>query len=96
NSHYAMKKIGEIDGIKTPLFDAPHFKEFTVNVNETGVSIGDIQRSLLELGVHGGRIISEEFPEFGETSLFCVTEIHTKNDILKLVDALSEIAGGGV
>jgi len=95
NSHYAMKKIGEIDGIKTPLFDAPHFKEFTVNVNETGVGIDDVQRSLLKLGIHGGKIIREEFPEFGETSLFCVTEIHTRDDILKLVDALSEIVGGG-
>lgn len=95
NSHYAMKKIDEINGIKAPLFDTPHFKEFAVNVDETGVGISDIHRSLIDLGVHGGKIIKEEFSEFGETSLFCVTEIHTREDILKLVGALSEIVGGG-
>jgi glycine dehydrogenase subunit 1 len=41
----------------------------------------------LRHGVHGGKPIREEFPELGETALLCVTELHSKHDIDKLVEA---------
>lgn len=91
NSHYAMKRINEIEGVKAPIFNALHFKEFTVNVDETEKGIEEIHSKLLERGIHGGKIIKEEYPGFGETALYCVTEMHTKEDLDKLIFALREV-----
>ena len=50
-----------------------------------------IHKKLLEKGVHGGLYIGDWFPELGETALYCVTELHSKNDIDLLVSLLKEI-----
>ncbi|MCS7385705.1 MAG: aminomethyl-transferring glycine dehydrogenase subunit GcvPA [archaeon GB-1867-005] len=96
NSHYAMKRLNEIPGVKAPLFNAPHFKEFVVNVDESPLSIEELHGRLLEMGVHGGKVIKSEFPELGESALYCVTEIHSREDIEKLVSAFRAALGGGV
>jgi glycine dehydrogenase subunit 1 len=80
-TNYAMKLLSEIDGVKAPLFDSPHFEEFTVNFDRTGKSVREINRSLLSRGIIGGKDISSEFPETGETGLFCFNELHRKEDI---------------
>ena len=90
-SQYAMKKISEIDGINAPFFKSPHFKEFVVDFNETGKSVKSINRSLLRYGIFGGIDLSKEFPELGNSALYCVTEIHTKEDIDRLVQSLREV-----
>ncbi len=92
-SHYAMKRLSEIEGIKTPVFRSPHFQEFTVNF--VARRVGDVHKRLLQRNVHGGRDVSKEFPEFGETALYCVTEVHSKTDIDTLAIALEEILQGG-
>lgn len=89
NSRYVMRRINEIDGFKAPLFDSTHFKEFTVSSQKP---VDEVHKKLLEMGVHGGKIIKGEFPELGETSLYCVTEIHTVEEMDKLVEALTEIS----
>jgi len=93
-SHYAMKRLGEIRGIKAPAFEASHFKEFTVNFDKAKMKARDVHRKLLKEGVHGGKIIKNEFPELGESALYCVTEVHSKSDIDKLTDALRKIVRG--
>ena len=45
------------------------------------------------MGIHGGKDISKEFAELGQTDLYCVTEIHSKSDIDRLVEALNQILG---
>ena len=94
NSNYTMKKINEINGFKAPIFKAPHLKEFTVNVDDLGTDIKTVHEKLLQRKIHGGKAIKKEFPELGETALYCVTEVHLKQDIDKLIGALKEIAGG--
>lgn len=89
NSRYVMRRINEIDGFKAPLFEAPHFKEFTVNSQKP---IEYVHKKLLDRSVHGGKIIKNEFPELGETSLYCVTEIHSIEEMDKLIEALTEIS----
>lgn len=84
-----MKRLSEIDGIKVPVFQSSHFQEFAVNfINR---SIGDVHAKLLKHNVHGGKDVSKEFPELGETALYCVTEIHSKMDIDALADVLEKI-----
>ncbi len=89
-SHYAMKCISEAVGVKVPLFESPHFEEFTVNFDATRKSVREVNRTLLRHGIQGGKDVSHEFPELGNTALYCVTEIHTKQDIDRLVSALEE------
>lgn len=95
NSHYAMKKLNDIDGVKAPYFNAPHFKEFLAMFHREGIGVEDIHKGLLSRGIHGGKIVKKEFPEFGESMLFCVTEIHTKRDIDMLALVIREIIEGG-
>lgn len=90
-SHYSMKLISEIKGIKAPIFDSTHFEEFVVNYDETGKAVRDVNKALLKRGIHGGKDLTREFPELGESALFCVTEIHTKEDIDKLASDLREV-----
>jgi len=92
-SHYAVQVLEKIDGVKAPVFKAPHFKEFTVNFGGTGRAVSEVHRGLLEHQVHGGKDISKEFPELGESALYCVTETHSKEDIDSLVSALEKVLG---
>jgi len=91
-AHYAMRRLGDLPGVRTPLFKSYHFKEFTVQFENKKVE--EINQSLLDKRLHGGKSLTAEFPEFGETALFCVTERHTKDDIDLLASALEEALEG--
>lgn len=93
-ANYAMRLLSRIDHVKTPIFDSAHFKEFTVNFDHTGLSVKEVTQRLLKHRIHGGKDISKEFPEFGETALYCVTEVHSKEEIELLATALLEIIEG--
>jgi glycine dehydrogenase subunit 1 len=90
-SHYAMKRISEISCIEAPIFNSPHFEEFTVGFSGTGKTVREVNKALLKCGIQGGKDITKEFPDLGNTALYCITEIHTKEDIDKLVVALEGV-----
>ncbi len=92
-AHYAMRALDRLPGVRAPLFRAPHFKEFVVNFDGTGLTAKEVHDRLLEAGIHGGKLIKAEFPELGEAALYCVTELHRKEDIDRLVAALRAILG---
>ncbi|WP_222844521.1 hypothetical protein [Saccharomonospora sp. CUA-673] len=89
-AHYAARRIATIDGVRVA-FPSGFFKEFVVDFTETGRSVADINRALRDYGIFGGKDLSRDFPEFGQSALYCVTEVHTQADLLRLVDALSEV-----
>ena len=91
-SHYAIQRLSEVQGLKTPVFESPHFDEFTVHFDKR---VSDVHTGLLQRGIHGGKDLTLEFPELGETALFCVNETHSKEDIDALAKALQEISKGG-
>ena len=93
-TNYAIKKMNTITGVKAPIFKSLHFKEFTVNFDKTNMPYTKIHKELLKKGIHGGLYLREFFPEFGETALYCVTELHTKDDIDLLIKSLKEIVEG--
>ncbi|MEA1904922.1 MAG: glycine dehydrogenase, partial [Candidatus Hadarchaeota archaeon] len=95
NAGYAMKKLDGINGLKVPIFEAYHFNEFTLNSDEAGISVAELNSKLLEHGIQGGKPLHDELSELGQTSLWCTTELHTKADIDKLADTLAEIVEGG-
>jgi glycine dehydrogenase subunit 1 len=89
---YAMKVLSSIDGIRAPKFRAPHFKEFVVEFPERK-SVEEINKELLKEGIFGGVDLRKHFPELGNSALYCFTEVHMKEDIDKLADALKRILG---
>jgi glycine dehydrogenase subunit 1 len=91
NSYYAMKRLSAINGISVPLFDSPHFEEYTVNFDETRRSPSEVNKALVKFGIQGGKDISNEFPELGRTALYCTTELHSRENIDKLASALEEV-----
>ncbi len=89
-ANYAMQLLSKIKGITAPMFSSAHFKEFTVNFDGTGQTVKQMQSRLLKKNIQGGKDISGEFPEIGQTALYCITEIHTEQEINKLANALEE------
>lgn len=89
-SQYTMRKLSKIDGVKAPFFESAHFKEFVVDFNKSGMTVRDINKALLKYNIFGGKDLSAEFSELGNCALYCVTEIHTKEDIDYFVDALAD------
>lgn len=95
NANYAVRLLSKIGGVKAPVFKSAHFKEFTVNLDETGLSVKDVNQKLLGRRIHGGKDVSSEFSELGQTALYCVTEMHSRDEIESLAAALEGILGGG-
>lgn len=90
-SHYAMLQMSKIKGVKSPVFQSTHFKEFVVNFDGTGKTVAEINKALLRHKIFGGKDLTKEFPELGNSALYCFTEVHTKDDIDRLVNALKEV-----
>lgn len=91
-ANYAMQLLSRISGIKAPVFNSAHFKEFTLNFDGAGLSVKAVHEKLLQRGIQGGKDVSKEFPELGETALYCVTEIHSREEIERLAAAVEEIS----
>jgi glycine dehydrogenase subunit 1 len=89
-SHYAAKKIAEIPGVSVT-WPSGFFKEFVVNFDGTKKKVSQINKSLLAKKIFGGKNLSQDFPHLGESALYCVTEIHTLEDLDSLVSALKEV-----
>jgi len=90
-SQYAMKKIGGIAGVRAPRFQSVHFKEFVVDFTSTGKTVAEINEALLDRGIFGGKDLGGDFPELANHALYCITEVHTKEDIDTLVGVLEEV-----
>jgi glycine dehydrogenase subunit 1 len=86
-SHYTAKIIEEKPNVVIPYKD--FFKEFPVRFESKKVN--KINNALLEHKIIGGKDISSEFPELGEIALFCITEMHSIEDISSLDAALKEV-----
>jgi glycine dehydrogenase subunit 1 len=93
NASYVVKKLDAIDGLEAPIFASPHFNEFTLRCTQPNLTIKKFNARLLKKGIQGGKPIDREFPEFGETALLCITELHKKEDIDRLVDVAAEAVG---
>jgi glycine dehydrogenase subunit 1 len=80
-SQYAMKRLSKITGLRVRHEASLHFREFVVDLGESGVSVAELDEALRSENVFVGKDLSVEFPEFGQAVLVCVTEQTSKADI---------------
>jgi glycine dehydrogenase subunit 1 len=85
---YAARQLAAIPGVTIPF--ASCFKEFVVDCSGTGRSVAAINEALRRGGIFGGKDLSTELPELGQSALYCVTEIHTHADLDRLAEAVRE------
>jgi glycine dehydrogenase subunit 1 len=89
-SDHAARRLCDLPGVRLR-HTAPFFKEFVVDFTATGKTVQQINRALLARGIFGGKDLSAEDPDFGQSALYCVTEVHTREDIDRLVSSLREV-----
>ena len=90
-AHYAASLLGDIDGVNVSP-DRGHFKEFVVNFDATGKTVAEINAALLRDGIFGGLDLSSTFAGLGQSSLYCVTELHSQADLNRLAACLRRIS----
>jgi glycine dehydrogenase subunit 1 len=88
-AHYAAREIAKIKGVRVRWKDG-FFKEFVVDFGSTGLTVAKINRRLLKKGIFGGKDLSVDFPKMGQCALYAITEIHSAEDIQRLVATLKE------
>ena len=88
-AHYAAKALQAMPGLSV-LFPRGFFKEFVVRY-EDGRTVRAVNEALRAHGIFGGHDLSPDFPELGQSALFCVTELHTQADLDRLASALMEV-----
>jgi glycine dehydrogenase subunit 1 len=88
NSHYAARRLSRVAGVRSPHFRGSFFKEFVISYNKAKADV--VFRKLAKNGILAGYPVDKRFGLGAEAGLFCVTEVHTADDIEKLADALEE------
>lgn len=89
-ARYAADRLAELPGVSIGPTAVP-FKEFVVDFNRTGNTVGEINRALLDHRILGGQDLSAGFPELGQSALYCFTEATPAAEIDRLVSTLGEI-----
>jgi len=98
--HYAEQQLNALEGVKAPLFEAPHFKEFVLQIKKTkrtssaDLPIRTVLKSVQEKGILAGIPLDQSFPDFGQAALVCVTEVHTQATIDSLSETLQQTMEG--
>ena len=86
NSHYAAERLGEVEGVEGAALRRALLQGVRRRLREAQ-GRGGLER-LAKRGVMAGYPLTEHFPEIGEAGAYCVTEVHSTEDIGRLVDAL--------
>jgi glycine dehydrogenase subunit 1 len=87
NGKKLAEKIISLDGFNQK-FDGAHFNEILIKCPIDAIKI---IKKLNQKKVNGGLAIGDHYPELNDCMLFGITEIHTDDDIEKLIYSLKEI-----
>ncbi|HEU0291266.1 MAG TPA: aminomethyl-transferring glycine dehydrogenase subunit GcvPA [Anaerolineales bacterium] len=88
---YAMQAISQIRDVSIQFPRAAHFREFVVDFSRSTRSVVEINQALLKRGIFGGYDLGGKFPKLQNHAVYCVTEVHTRQDIDALVESLAEV-----
>lgn len=89
-SHFAASLIDAIPGV-TVQQRSGFFKEFVANFDGAQKTVQEVNDHLLKDGIFGGLDLSKNFPEHGQSALFCVTELHSEDDLRHLAKSLAGV-----
>lgn len=89
NSHYAARRLSKVKGVKSPHFRGSFFKEFVVSYDHAKSS--SVFSRLAKAGVMAGYPVARALGVGVEAGIYCVTEVHTSEDIERLATALEEV-----
>ena len=89
-SHYAASLLDALPGVRV-VWPSGFFKEFVVSFADTGLAVAEVNRRLRAHRIFGGKDLSTELPPLGQSALYCVTEVHTRDDLERLAGALREV-----
>lgn len=87
-AHYARERLLEVPWI-SPTFEQPFFNEFTLKF-DPAVKIERIDRFIAKKGFVGGLPLEPWYDTLPQSSLWCVTELISKDAIDRLVDVLKQ------
>ena len=90
NSHYASMRLSGVKGLASPHLQGAFFKEFVVSYRKAREDA--VCRRLARKGVLAGYPVGRSYGLGAEAGLYCVTEVHSRDDIERLVEALEEVA----
>lgn len=90
-SGYAQARLAGLSGVKLPFRDSRSFMEFVVNFDQTGKTVAEVNRALLDKHIFGGYDLSRDLPQLGQSMLVCVTEKTELSDIDALASALAGV-----
>jgi len=86
-ANYALGRLAACQGVKRK-FSGPIFNEFVCEF-EAGWEKIDVH--LRRKGILGGLNLETSYPELKGCGLLCVTEVHTREEIDRLVGAVEEV-----
>jgi len=83
---FASKTLGSQPGVKQLFANSPRFHEFVLQTTEAPT---DLSSRLLEKKIIGGLDLSKWYPELGNATLWCATELNTRTQIEAAAEALA-------
>ena len=91
NARYAMTQLNELGNVTMRNMASSHFKEFVVDFSATTATGAQVNQYLLADGILGGIDLTSRITGYEDCLLFCVTEMHSRQDIDRLVDAVKGV-----
>jgi glycine dehydrogenase subunit 1 len=88
-AHFAAEQISALKGYSV-LNSGPFFNEFVVQCPKP---VAEINTALLKKGILGGYDLEQDYPERKNQMLVCLTEMNSRSQIDRLVEALKNIEG---
>ena len=91
-TNYTLERLREIPGTSIPRFSGVHYQEFVITFEKPNCSVARINQDLLAEGIHGGKSLVKDFPELGESSLVCISEMHSKESLDMFAESVRKFA----
>ncbi|MEM4139929.1 MAG: aminomethyl-transferring glycine dehydrogenase subunit GcvPA [Nitrososphaeria archaeon] len=88
-SHYACRRLSEVKNVIVPHFSGEFYQEFTLKL--VGEDINRVFDRMIERKIIPGLILTKYFPKLDNVLLSCFTEVHSVENIEKLVEAFKEV-----
>lgn len=82
-AQYLKKGLAGLKGWE-PVFSGPVYNEFAMRCPD----IASVNRKLAEEGIIGGLEVGEDYPELGDSLLFCATEMLSRQDMDRVISIM--------